>query len=452
MQITRRRFLQQVAAGAIAAPLMGRELAAQAQIQIAAPTDIVRHATFGCGGMAWGDVQQFALHPAIKVVAACDVDASRTVEFRKKFPDARLYSDYRELLDKEKELHSVNVSTPDHMHAPIAMTAMQRGLHVYGQKPLAHNLYEVRRMTEFARENKLVTQMGIQIHSNACYRSAVATIQKGAIGKIKEVHTWSNKKWGDNGAIPDRIDPVPAGLDWYKWIGVAAARPFIEGFYHPGEWRKRLDFGTGTFGDMGCHIYDPVFNALALTSPTSVRSEGAAPNAHSWATDAVIHYTFPGTAFTEGETVKVTWYDGDQRPPIEVQAQARPQGAALDDPRYRMNDQGSIFIGTAGVMVLPHVSMPRLYGKDITNDAVQKLDDLDHYNQFVDAVLGKGTTTAHFGYSGPLTEAVLLGSVASRFPQTTLQWDAAAMKFPGTPEADQYVRENYRQGWDVPGL
>jgi predicted dehydrogenase len=451
MQTSRRIFLQQLAAGAIAAPLLSRELVAQAQTQNAAPKDVVRHASFGCSGMAWVDIQSLALHPSLKVVAGCDVDANRTAEFRKKFPEARIYSDYRELLDKEKDLHSVNVSTPDHMHAPIAMAAMQRGLHIYGQKPLAHNLHEVRRMTEYAQQNRIVTQMGIQIHSNTCYRTAVATIQKGVIGRIKEVHTWSNKKWGDNGALPDRVDPVPAGLDWNQWLGVAAERPYINGVYHPGNWRKRLDFGTGTFGDMGCHIYDPVFNALALTAPISVRSEGAAPNAHSWATDAIIHYVFPGTAFTE-ETVRVTWYDGDQRPPVEIQAQARPKGAALDDPRYRMAAQGSIFIGTKGVMVLPHVSMPKLYGEGISDADVQKLGNLDHWGQFVDAVLGKGTTGAHFGYSGPLTEAVLLGSVASRFPKTTLQWDAKTMTFPNTPEANQFVKRVYRKGWEVKGL
>lgn len=452
MPTTRRIFLQQLAAGAVAAPFLGHDLLAQAQNRSSTPNNIVRHASFGCSGMAWNDIRSLALHPSLKVVAGCDVDTSRTAEFRQMFPQARIYTDYRELLDKEKDLHSVNVSTPDHMHAPIAMAAMQRGLHVYGQKPLAHNLYEVRRLTQVAREKKLVTQMGIQIHSNTCYRSAVAAVQKGVIGKIKEVHTWSNKKWGDNGPVPDRVDPVPAGLDWNKWLGVAAERPYIQGFYHPRDWRRRLDFGTGTFGDMGCHIYDPVFNALALTAPLSVRSEGAAPNAHSWATDAIIHYIFPGTPFTEGQTVQVTWYDGDQRPPIEVQAQARPQGAALDDRRYRMAEQGSIFIGTKGVMVLPHVSMPKVYGEGISSADIQKLGDLEHWGQFVDAILGKGSTGAHFGYSGPLTEAVLLGSVASRFPKTTLQWDAAAMKFSNVPEANLYVRRPYRQGWQVTGL
>ena len=162
------------------------------------------------------------------------------------------------------------------MHAPITMRAMQQGLNVYTQKPLTQTIYEARQLTRVAREKKLVTQMGIQIHSHEVHRTVVATIQAGAIGKVKEVHSWSGKHWGDPQPRPDRSDPVPAGLNWDFWLGVAAERPFIAGYYHPGEWRKRLDFGTGTFGDMGCHILDPVFTALALTAPKSVRSEGGA--------------------------------------------------------------------------------------------------------------------------------------------------------------------------------
>lgn len=451
MATSRRIFLQQLAVGTVAAPVLTRSAWAQAP----APDKvdrIVRHASFGCNGMAGADVGAISGHPAVKVVAGCDVDEARTAEFRKKFPEARIYKDFRELLDKEKELDSVNVSTPDHMHAPIGMAAMQRGLHVYGQKPLTHDIYETRRLTEMAREKKLVTQMGIQIHSSVYYRTAVATIQKGVIGKVKEVHTWSDKKWGDNSAMPNRVDPVPANLDWNLWLGVAAERPFINGFYHPGEWRRRLDFGTGTFGDMGCHIYDPVFSALALTAPISVRSEGAAPNNHSWATDAIVHYVFPGTEYTDGATVNVTWYDGDQKPPADILAQARPKDAKPDDEAWRIPGQGSIFIGTKGVMVLPHIEIPRLIGDGLDKTALVKVDGTDHWRQFVDAILGKTTTGANFDYAGPLTETILLGTVASRFPKATLQWDAAKLQFPNMPEANQYIRRTYRKSWENSAL
>lgn len=411
----------------------------------ASPNSRLLHASFGASGQAWADVTSIAAHKAVKVVAVADVDLNRTAEFKKKFPDARIYQDWRELFAKEKELDSVNVSTPDHMHAPIGMTALNRGCHVYGEKPLTHDIYETRQLTLKARAKKCVTQMGIQIHSAVEYRMAVHLIQNGTIGKVREVHTWSSKKWGDTGAMPDRTDPVPAGLDWEGWMGVAAARPFIGGgWYHPGNWRKRLDFGTGTFGDMGCHIYDPVFKALALTAPLSVRSEGPTPNAHSWATDAVIPYVFPGTAYTAEKIVKVTWYDGDQRPPKDV--------AALITGR-ELPDQGSVFIGTGGVMLLPHVAKPELFPDSKFGDfRPPQIKGDDHWLQFVEACLGNGQTSANFDYAGPLTEAVLLGSVATRFPKTTLNWEAAKLKFTNVSEANKFVRRAYRKGWEVAEL
>jgi predicted dehydrogenase len=240
---------------------------------------------------------------------------------------------------------------------------------------------------------------------------------------------------------------------------VCADRPFIgKGWYHPGSWRRRLDFGTGTFGDMGCHIYDPVFKALALTAPTRIRSEGSAPNEHSWATNAVIHYTFPGTEFTAGKEVNVTWYDGDQRPPQEVQEKGidpEPE----DGKKRELPGQGSIFLGTEGVMVLPHIARPRLIGEKFKGEKVEQVEGTDHWLQFIDAVRGHKTddgtpvtASANFDYSGPLTEAVLLGSVATRFPKQDLAWDAAALKFTNVSEANQFVRRSYRAGWEVRGL
>jgi predicted dehydrogenase len=444
--LNRRAFLKSAAASSLALPFFVPRLIS------APPSGRVRHASFGAGGMAASDLGSIASHGSIDFVAVADVEPGRATALKKKFPNLRVYEDWRELLDKEKDLTSVNVSTPDHMHAPIAMSAMRRGLHVYGQKPLTHDIYESRRLTEFARDRKLVTQMGIQIHSNSAYRTAVRLIQDGAIGKVKEVHTWSSKKWGDTSPKPNRVDPVPAGFNWDLWLGVAATRPFIGGgYYHPGSWRKRIDFGTGTFGDMGCHIYDPVFKALALTAPLTVRSEGPAPDAESWAVDAIIEYVFPGTAFTEGKTVRITWYDGDQRPPAAVQELVRTKPAPGAKP-WTLADQGSIFIGTKGVMLLPHVSRPKLFPVEQYADyKIPELPSLNHYHQFVDAILGKDKTQANFDYAGPLTEAVLLGSVASRFPQTTLEWNAKKMTF-NVKAANQFVRRRYRKGWEVRGL
>ena len=441
MTASRRRFLQSAAAAGISLPFFVRTL------RSAPPSETVRHASFGGSGMAAADYQQIAGLPNVRFVALAEVDLSRAEQAKKRYPEVKVYQDWREMLDKEeKNLDSVNVGTPDHMHAPMAMSALQRGLAVYCQKPLTHDVFESRRLAEVAREKRLASQMGIQVHSSPEYRMAVKLVQDGAIGKVTEVHTWSNKKWGDPNPRPESSDPVPAGFNWDAWVGVCAERPFIgkENYYHPGNWRKRLDFGTGTFGDMGCHIYDPVFKALALTAPLSVLSEGPQPNAYNWANDAIVHYLFPGTQFTAGKSVAVTWYDGDQRPPKDVVERIG---------KVEVPGQGSILLGTDGVMVLPHVSMPILLPEEKFKDfARPKLEPVSHWGQFIDAVRGKGQPSAGFDYSGPLTEAILLGGVASRFPKQKLEWDAAKLQFSNVPDANQFLRREYRKGWEVTGL
>jgi predicted dehydrogenase len=411
----------------------------------APPSDRLRLASFGAAGMAYATLDGIATHPNVTLACVAEVDSTRVPRMQKKYPDAKVYVDWREMLDKErKNLDIACVGTPDHMHAPQAIASMRHGLHVYVQKPLTQNLHEARKLTEEARKRRLVSQMGIQIHSSKEYKTAVRLVQDGVIGKVREVHAWSNKKWGDTEPMPNRTDPVPNTLNWDQWLGVAASRPFIANYYHPGNWRKRLDFGTATFGDMGCHIYDPVFAALRLTSPLTVRSEGPAPNEHSWAINAVIHYVFPGTTFTEGKTVNVTWYDGDQRPPAEIQALAGNR---------RLPPQGSIMIGTTAVMILPHIGMPILLPEDQFKDfAMPQIDAVDHYHEFVDAVLGKTRTSTTFDYAGPLTEAVLLGPLATRFPKTTLEWEAKKLRFRNSKEATAFVRRKYRDGWKIKGL
>ncbi|HVV71600.1 MAG TPA: Gfo/Idh/MocA family oxidoreductase, partial [Verrucomicrobiae bacterium] len=296
---SRRSFLKKIGAVALSSPFIASGWAARS------PNSVVRHASFGANGMAWADLTEFSKFKSFELAAVAEVDLSRTAEVRKKFPQARIYQDWRMLLDKEaKRIDSVNVSTPDHMHAPIGMSALQLGKHVYGQKPLAHDLYEVRKLTEYACTSGAVTQMGIQIHATSHYRLAKLLIQGGAIGRVKEVHSWCPKSWGDPNPQPDRSDPVPPTFAWDLWLGVCARRPFIgDTYYHPANWRKRLDFGTGTFGDMGCHIFDPVFDSLDLSAPISVRSEGAAPNQWNWALDSKIHYLFPGTFYTAERTL-----------------------------------------------------------------------------------------------------------------------------------------------------
>ena len=408
------------------------------------PSGSVRLASFVGNGMAYSTLDGIASHPKVKLVCVAEVDANRLDRVKKKYPEAHVYADWREMLHKERgQLDAACVGTPDHMHAPMAISAMRAGLPAYVQKPLAHDIHEVRTLMKMAREKKLATQMGIQIHSAREYKVAVKTIQAGAIGKIKEVHTWSEKKWGDTDKLPATADAVPTGFNWDHWLGVAAARPYIQDAYHPLNWRKRLDFGTATFGDMGCHILDPVFSALQLGSPVTVRSEGAAPNGESWALNTLIRYVFPGTPYTAEKTVPVTWYDGERVPPEEVQALL----GSLKFP-----GQGSIFIGEKGQVLLPHIAMPILLPlRDFTGFAMPQAEKSDHYFEFVEAVLGNGKTSAGFDYSGPLTEAVLLGPLATRFPNTTLEWNGAKAKF-SHAAANEFLRRKYRSGWSVSGL
>jgi predicted dehydrogenase len=435
--VNRRSFIR--AAAGSAAPAFLRNL-------LSAPRNsALRLASFGAAGMAYATLDGIATHAGVSLACVAEVDSTRLDRLQKKYPDVKVYADWRRMLDEQhKELDIACVGTPDHTHAPAAMSAMQLGLHAYVQKPLTHDIYEARRLAEMARKKKLVTQMGIQRHSSAEYRTAVHLVQSGAIGKVREVHAWSEKKWGDPDPVPDRSDAVPATLNWDCWLGTAESRPFLAGYYHPGNWRKRIDFGTATFGDMGCHIYDPVFESLQLTAPVSVRSEGPAPTRHNWPINSVIHYVFPGTRFTAGKTVSVTWYDGDERPPAEVQALL---GAR------KLPGQGSIFVGAQGVMLLPHIGMPVLLPEDGYKDyRIAVIEAVDHYHQFVDAVLGKGQTSAGFDYAGPLTESVLLGPLATRFPHTTLEWNAGKLKFRNSVEATHAVRRRYRTGWSVAGL
>jgi predicted dehydrogenase len=434
--LTRRAALKRLAAAGLAAPFVFRQHAT------AAPSETVYHASFGANGMALSDIRSLTASKHLLLVAVAEVDLARVADVKNQFPDVKVYQDWRELLDKEKHLDSVNVSTPDHMHAPITMRALQSGLNVYTQKPLTQTIFEARTLTLTARLNHVVTQMGIQIHSHEVHRTVVRTIQAGAIGKVKEVHSWSGKQWGDRAARPERKDPVPANLNWDAWLGVAAERPFIAGYYHPSVWRKRLDFGTGTFGDMGCHILDPVFTSLALTAPRSVLSEGSQPNADSWGLDSQVRYVFPGTQYTT-EALTLTWYDGNRRPPADVQEQVGG----------KISDQGSIYIGTEGVLYSPYIAAPVLLpAKKFAGYQFPKPGHEDHYLQFVEACRGNGRTSAPFDYSGPLTESVLLGCLATRFPRTQLEWDAASLKVTNVAEANQFVRRRYRQGWEVSGL
>lgn len=256
---------------------------------------------------------------------------------------------------------------------------------------------------------------------------------------------FSHKNWGDPNPRPDRSDPVPDSLNWDLWCGTGPKPAYINGYYHPGQWRKRLDYGTGTLGDMGCHIYSPMFGALGVRRPLSVKSIGGVPNATNWAIDEKFEYTFPGNAYAAGKTIKVTWTDGALRPPQEL----------MELFGEKMPDQGSIFIGTEGILLAPHSQLPIPYPREkFAEYRYPKLQPRDHYKDFVSAVRGENIKPiADFvEYGGPLTETVLLGALSSRFPNKTLKWDAANLRFSNNNAANEFVRREYRKGWEVDGL
>lgn len=436
---TRRHFLRQVAGSLLAAPFVTSGLMA------ASPNAQLRHASFGASGMAWNDINSLTNTGKIDLVAVADVDTRHFARIKENFPGVRCFQDAREMMSEFGDtLDSVNVSTPDHMHGAQALDAMEKGIHVYGQKPLAQNIAECRALTLKARESGVVTQMGIQLSSSFSERLVAEIVSQGQIGKVREVHTFSHKHWGDPDPRPERSDSAPAELDWDFWLGVAPERPYIDDYYHPQNWRRRRDFGTGTLGDMGCHMFSSWFRALRLDAPISVRSIGGEPNEHNWGNNLIIEYIFPGSPMTEEQEIKVNWYDGDQRPPGRI--------AKLADGD--LPSQGSVLVGTDGVLVAPHGSTPLLYPREKFGDyRYPKLEARNHYSEFVEACLrGSGARpSANFDYAGPLSEIVLLGCIASAFPGETMRWDPKAMKV-DHDGANGLMRREYRPGWEIKGV
>ena len=437
---TRRQFLKTTAAAGLSLPLIipRLNLAQSANGKLS-------HASIGVGGMGWSDINSIANHPGVNIAAICDVDENNLNRAAQKFPNARKYRDWRELLEKEKNIDSVNVTTPDHMHAPIAMTAIKKGKHVYCQKPLTHEVHEARQLTLAACGEGVVTQMGIQIHADITYRMAVVLIQAGAIGKITEWHSWHSSSPRPQGGRPADSDPVPPTLDWYKWIGVAPHRPYKTGIYHPGRWRGWQDFGTGILGDFACHIFDPVFTAVEPGPVLSVSAEAAPLEKENWPKWNIVRYELRGSKYTAEKTIKATWYDGGKGPALAL--------AQMPDG-YKLPGAGSLIIGTEGTMVLPHWASPQLYPAEKFKNYPRPKDlgHVDHYHQWVDACLGKGKADANFDYSGPLTEAVLLGSIAVRTQNTNLDWDTRNLRFKNNTQANKLIRRSYRKDWEVKGL
>jgi predicted dehydrogenase len=381
-QFSRRKFLQASAASAaylIASPA-ARAFDLNGKLRLAA---------IGTGRKGQDDLLSVAASPRCEVVALCDVDHSPelfgwAVE---KYPKAEQFADFRRLLDKADMFDAVTVSTPDHMHAPIAVAAMQLGKHVFCQKPLTHTVAEARRMREVAQENSIVTQMGNQIQSHPVYRTAVKLLRDGVIGKVREVHAWQSGEmdWLPKNSHPEGSDPIPSSLQWDLWLGVAPERPYKSKLYHPHSWRGWQDFGGGQLADFGCHILDPVFMGLELGAPITVEADAPPLDDQIWAPKSTVSYQFPGTERTLGEILPLTWRDGKEH---------KPKRKALGLPRdYKLPHAGSCLLGEKGTMVIPHWSTPELYPKENFVDfKMPEVGEVNHYTSWVDACLGDGQT------------------------------------------------------------
>ena len=350
-----------------------------------------------------------------------------------------------------ESIDAVVVSTPDHSHAPASILAMEMNKPVYCQKPLTHFVSEARAMKKIAEEKKLVTQMGIQVHSFYDYKLATVLIQAGIIGKVHKVRAWSPKNWGYDGPEPKGKDDIPKNLDWNLWLGTSPNRPYKDKYYHPSNWRKLVDYGCGTLGDMGVHIFDTPYNALALDVPLTIKNKCRKPNGYGFPVNNSVEYTFPGTPYT-ANTLTWIWSDGPGAP-------ASNKDLKLPK-RDKLPLQGAMFIGEKGRLLLPHfMERPRLIiNNEYKEIDIKKYDPNDllgntendyerdapkHYHQFVDACLGKDKVSAPFSYSSRLTETILLGVIAGRFPNKTLHWNNEKAKFQ-EEEANQYLTGNYR--------
>jgi predicted dehydrogenase len=449
--VSRRKFIKTAATTALAAPFILR-----CSSNTASKDNMLRHACIGVGGMGWSDLQKFREHPNVKIVAICDVDADNLKKASEALPDARTYTDWRELLDKEvNNIDSVNVTVPDHNHFLIAYSAIRKGKHVYCQKPMCHDVTEVRKLTEAAIKAGVITQLGTQIASRKGDLTAVQLIKDGAIGKVKHAYLCSNRPGAvENyrlvGPRPAQVQQAPANLNWDIWTGTAPVRPYAPEIYHPTKWRAWQDFGTGWSGDIGCHIFDAVWKGLGMKPPISVIAnvqkswkESSERRGDTWPQGDHIIWMFPGNEMTESDVLPVEWFDGEFYPPQEIRDLYTGEYPA----------ESALLIGTEGALLNPHNEFPILLPESkFAYYKTPEFESGNHYTAFVVACLGGAKTESHFAQTGPMTEAILLGTVAIRVPDQLLEWDSENMKFPNYPEAEKYLRRNYRRGWKIAGF
>ena len=411
-----------------------------------APSDKLNVACIGIGGQGGGVSRDLAKLANVNIVAVCDVQQAHEAKMAKEYPNSPFYQDYRVMLEKEKAIDAVMVATPDHWHAPISLHAMRLGKHVYCEKPLTHTIEEARLMQRVATEQKVVTQMGNNGHGGEGLRQTKEWIDAGVIGKVTEVHTWSDrpgKFWQTQGKPkPTHSEPIPATLDWDLWLGPAAYRPYHSS-YAPRQWRGFYDFGCGALGDMMVHNADPAWYALDLGAPYLVEAETGPPNPDTFPEWCIVTWHFASKG--KNGPIKLVWYDGGKKPPL-------PPGS---EPDRKLDDNGIYFVGDKGAMICGGWSgAPRL----VPDSAMANFEppkptiarSSGHRVEWVQACIdGKPEDAkAGFWYSAPFTESLLVGVLPIRLGKK-IEWDAIAMQATNAPEADALIRKTYRKGFEL---
>lgn len=441
--VSRRTFLKTASLASTAALAFPHVLRSQGG---KSPSSRLNVACIGVGGRGGAAVRAMK---GENIVALCDVDDARAASTFKQFPDVPRFRDYRTLFDKlGNSLDAVTISTPDHMHFPIAMMAMALGKHVFVEKPMAHTVAETRILARVAREKKLATQMGNQGHAAEGMRLLKEWYQAGVLGEVLELHSWTNRPiWpqGVKGFDHSKLLPVtPPTLDWDLWLGVAPSRAFDPG-YLPFNWRGFWDFGTGALGDMGCHMMDGGFWAFDLPAPASVEAVSANQTAISAPTASAVTYQFPARGTRP--PLKWVWYDGNLEP-------AFPPDLEMD---RTLPDNSTLIIGTKAtvlaqanyftVRIIPETKMQAL-ASALPPKTIPRIPGGDHFAEWLNACKGGPPAGANFDYSARLTEMVLLSNVAIR-ARRRIEWDSAAMKVTNVPVANEYVTKQYRPGFGV---
>ena len=455
MNPSRRTFIRSAAAFAVFPMLPGFSARALPRFQLG-PNQRLQLAKVAVGGMGESDLEELSKHPNVDIVALCDVDGRGKEKYATKFPKAQWFNDWREMFDKlGNKFDAVSVSTPDHMHAPISMSAMNIGKHVYCQKPLAHSAYENRMLADFAKgHSKIVTQMGTQRSAMIGRRQQLELLNDNVIGKIKSIHAWSDRPmgwWPQGKPMPTGGETPPDWLAWDLWLGVAPTRPFVPHAYAPFMWRGTYDFGCGALGDMGCHILDYPFMAAKLGLPISVRCDCTDATEDEFPTKETITLKYAATDRTVAEGVTVTWYDGGLRPTND--RLGIPDGVDI-------RGNASVVIGEKGVMLCPLDPEKVLSDEPLVWDNkktsvklnLPKLETRNHYFHWVDGCFGKTTPQANFAFAGLMCESLSVGAAASHFANRDLQYDPKNFTFLNEPLGAQYLKTKYRNGWSVKGL